>query len=145
MRLSRELLPRKSTYLSSFLTALLTIPRHESDISAVRLYLTYCNAQPLLLFNERTSATSLETRDPEILFAVQALGMRFGGGGLTGEHTQLQIRQKTDRACQLVMARLAGGAVELSTIQVLCLLSILDFTGRSIHQSLCYYLTLTKL
>ncbi|XHG07820.1 hypothetical protein AWENTII_010951 [Aspergillus wentii] len=126
--------PNLQPYPISFQDASLagTPSAHESDISAVQLYLTYCNAQPLLLFNERTSATSLETRDPEILFAVQALGMRFGGGGLTGEHTQLQIRQKTDRACQLVMARLAGGAVELSTIQVLCLLSILDFTGGNV-------------
>ncbi|KAI9927103.1 hypothetical protein MW887_003486 [Aspergillus wentii] len=78
--------PNLQPYPISFQDASLagTPSAHESDISAVQLYLTYCNAQPLLLFNERTSATSLETRDPEILFAVQALGMRFGGGGLTG-------------------------------------------------------------
>lgn len=55
--------------------------------------------------------------------------IRFRGLGIKDRETELEIKAKTERACQLVMGRLADGSVELSTIQTLCLLSLLEFTG----------------
>ncbi|KAJ5287479.1 hypothetical protein N7478_003165 [Penicillium angulare] len=99
------------------------------DTSAVQLYLTFCNSQPLPLFPERTFTTSFINRDPELLLAMEALGLRFRGNGLKERLIQDQIRLNTEKACQMVMARLAHGNVELSTIQTLCLLSMLEFTS----------------
>lgn len=72
---------------------------------------------------------SLGKRDPELLLAIEALGVRFKGPGAIDQEIQLDIKRKTEKACQMAMMRLASGTVELSTIQTLCLLSILEFTG----------------
>lgn len=100
-----------------------------SGIPDAELYLTFCNAQPLLLFPHRSSLASLGKRDPELLLAIEALGVRFKRPGVIDQELQLEIKRKTERACQMVMMRLASGTVELSTIQTLCLLSMLEFTG----------------
>jgi hypothetical protein len=55
--------------------------------------------------------------------------VRFRGLGIKDKEIELEIKAKTERACQLVMGRLADGNVELSTIQAICLLSLLEFTG----------------
>jgi hypothetical protein len=55
--------------------------------------------------------------------------IRFRGLGIKDGEIELEIKMKTERACQLLMERVADGNVELSTIQALCLLSLLEFTG----------------
>lgn len=60
---------------------------------------------------------------------MEALGIRFRGNGTKDSEIETQIKQSVQTACQLVMARLADGTLELSTIQTLCLLSMLEFTG----------------
>ncbi|KAJ5129603.1 uncharacterized protein N7515_005642 [Penicillium bovifimosum] len=109
-----------------------------SGASDVELYLTYCNAQPLLLFPLRTSPASLRTRDPELLLAIEALGARFRGQGVSDQTLQTSIKSKTERAAQMVMMRVASGTVELSTIQTLCLLSMLEFTAGNIVRAGSY-------
>lgn len=99
-----------------------------SGVPDAELYLTFCNAQPFLLFPHRSSLASLGKRDPELLLAIEALGVRFKGPGAIDQEIQLDIKRKTEKACQMAMMRLASGTVELSTIQTLCLLSILEFT-----------------
>lgn len=69
-------------------------------------------------------------RDPELLLAIEALGVRFRQQGVDDKDVQLDIKRKTEKACGMVMIRLASGTVELSTIQTLCLLSMLEFTGK---------------
>lgn len=85
-----------------------------------------------MLFPNRSSLASLGKRDPELLLAIEALGVRFTRPGVTDQGIQLEIKRKTERACQIVMMRLASGTVELSTIQTLCLLSMLEFTGKAV-------------
>lgn len=110
----------------------LTSNRSDSqDLSAVQLYLTFCNSQPLPLFPQRISATSLCDRDLELVLSIEAVGLRFRGNGVKECPIEQEITSKTERACQMVMKRLADGNVELSTIQTLCLLSMLEFTGMS--------------
>ena len=71
----------------------------------------------------------LHGRDQEVISAVQAISLRFRKAGLHDLVTRKQITTDTDIARTLVMKRVAEGDVELSTLQSLCLLSILDFTG----------------
>ncbi|KAJ6095725.1 hypothetical protein N7486_006471 [Penicillium sp. IBT 16267x] len=47
------------------------------DLSAVQLYLTFCNSQPLPLFPQGISAKSLCNRDSELVHSIEALGLRF--------------------------------------------------------------------
>ncbi|KAJ5671765.1 hypothetical protein N7507_000892 [Penicillium longicatenatum] len=99
------------------------------DQSAVQLYLTFCNSQPLPLFPQGISATSLCGRDPELVLSIEALGLRFRGNGVKEFPIEQEITSKTEMSCQMVMKRLADGNLELSTIQALCLLSMLEFTA----------------
>lgn len=100
-----------------------------SEPSNAELFLTFCNSQPLPLFSQSVPLASLRSRDPELLLAMDAHCIRFQGLGIKDREIELEIKAKTERACQLVMGRLADGSVELSTIQALCLLSLLEFTG----------------
>ncbi|CAG8017984.1 unnamed protein product [Penicillium nalgiovense] len=109
-----------------------------SGVPDAEFYLTFCNAQPLLLFPHRSSLVSLGKRDPELLLAIEALGVRFNGPGVIDQDIELEIKRKTERACQMAMMRLASGTVELSTIQTLCLLSMLEFTAGHIIRASSY-------
>jgi hypothetical protein len=71
----------------------------------------------------------LAGKNPELVLAMEAHGIRFLGKGVKESEINEQIEFKTKRACQMVMESLAEGNVELSTIQTLCLLSMLEFTG----------------
>jgi hypothetical protein len=82
------------------------------------------------------SSASLAGRDQELVLAMEALGIRFLSGGIKDSQTRELVTFKTKKACQIVMARLAEGNVELSTIQTLCLLSMLEFTGKLSTNSL---------
>jgi hypothetical protein len=98
-------------------------------LSASRLFLTYCNCQPLPLFHHETFFASLDARDIELQDAIQALAMRFSDGGTTDPNTEQRIRSRTESCRKRVMDRIANGTVELSTLQSLCLLSLIEHTG----------------
>ena len=69
------------------------------------------------------------------MLSMEALGIRFGGQGIKESQIKHLVDSKTKKACQMVMARLAEGTVELSTLQKFCLLSMLEFTGKKITTS----------
>lgn len=94
------------------------------------MYRIFCNYQPLPLFPREVSSASLASRDPELVLAIEALGTRFLGKGVKESRIEKQIKVKTKRASKMAITRLAEGSVELSTIQTLCLLSFLEFTGK---------------
>lgn len=104
---------------------------HSPGLSGTELYLMYCNSQPLLLFPLGMSAASMGRRDPELIAAMEAIGVRFRDKGVKLPQIEAQIKQNSEKASHLVMARLASGNVELSTIQTLCLLNMLEFTGKT--------------
>lgn len=64
---------------------------------------------------------------------MEAMGARFKIQGVHDSDVQAEIKRKTERANQMVMMRVATGTVELSTIQTLCILSMLEFTGEVNH------------
>lgn len=94
------------------------------------LYLTYCHSQPLPLFQKEGFLNSLGSRDPEIVYAMLALSIRFSPeeSSRTGGFTSL-INGYTEVARGLVMRRVSEGPIELSTLQSLCLLSLVDFAS----------------
>ncbi|RJE21838.1 hypothetical protein PHISCL_05822 [Aspergillus sclerotialis] len=100
------------------------------------LYLTWCHNQPLALFNRNTFIESLPRRDRELVLALQALALRFPPGSFKPQtHDELGSMAKESR--NIVMSRIADGQVNLSTLQTLCLLSVVDFTdGRTTQASL---------
>lgn len=96
-----------------------------------QLYLKYCDCQPLPLFDPSNFIESLDSRDSEVILCIQALALRFSKLEST-INSQAVLQNATDntkRSRSLVMNRIAEGRVELSTLQSLCLLSLLDLAG----------------
>ncbi|KAL1987504.1 hypothetical protein VTN96DRAFT_3431 [Rasamsonia emersonii] len=112
----------------------------EKVVSIAELYLLYCDCQPLPLFHRATFLASLGQRDPEIIYAVLALAIRFCPPSFfknTDNVTDL-ITTYAESARTLVIKRVLEGPVELSTLQCLCLLSLVDFTNGNTHHASIY-------
>lgn len=100
-------------------------------------YLTYCDCQPLPLFHSPSFLGSLEDRDPEVVFAVLALASRFSDQPSFREDHEDQVEHLLESARAIVSKRVLRGTVEMSTIQSLCLMSLVDFTSMSPPDSQC--------
>lgn len=101
----------------------------QNDLLAMgRLYLTWCHGQPVTLFNAETFLESLPFRDKELILALQTFSLRFPPGNLTP-----QKRERLDgmerEARSIVMTKIADAEVELSTLQALCVLSMVEFAS----------------
>lgn len=107
-------------------------------------YLKYCEGQPLYLFHRETFVTSLRFRPDELLLAILAVTLRFkdanegpattqsGGDGSTAEAERYNAKGSLTLAAKahaLVMAKIGTRAIELSTLQTLCLLAFVHFHG----------------
>ncbi|KAH7268534.1 hypothetical protein B0J15DRAFT_510361 [Fusarium solani] len=90
-----------------------------------RAYLKYCECQPIPLFDETTFVQSLPNREPELVYSVFAIATRFCDPTQVPHPSLDQISHYCEAAYRLVMTRLIDGNVELSTLQTLCLLSLL--------------------
>lgn len=71
--------------------------------------------------------TTFRSRDPELQLCVTALALRFMETSKVNEPDAL-IKVYAEDARKIVMKRVSEGPVELSTLQSLCLLSLVDFT-----------------
>lgn len=111
----------------------------EKVVSIAELYLLYCDCQPLPLFHRATFLASLGQRDPEIIYAVLALTIRFCPPSFFQDTDDVSnlIMTYAESARTLVIKRVLEGPVELSTLQCLCLLSLVDFTSKDF---LCFAL-----
>ncbi|KAL4948478.1 hypothetical protein BDW69DRAFT_203513 [Aspergillus filifer] len=94
--------------------------------TALQLFHTYCNYQPLPLFHHESFPATAGNRDPELLLAMQALGLPFNGNGIADPEIEQQVQDWTERSRRMVMARVTEGSVELSTLQALCILIFID-------------------
>ena len=108
------------------------LPSWDRVLSIAELYLLYCESQPLPLFHRSTFLSTLGNRDPEIIYAILALSIRFSERS-SGNADELvdTVTSYTEVARSLVTKRVWEGPVELSTLQSLCLLSLVDFTSMS--------------
>lgn len=107
------------------------LPIWEKVVAIAELYLLYCDCQPLPLFHRGSFISSLERRDPEIIYAMLALSIRFDEeSSQDNESLADLVNGYAEAARTLVIRRVLEGPVELSTLQCLCLLSLVDFTSR---------------
>ncbi|KAB8211736.1 hypothetical protein BDV34DRAFT_185163 [Aspergillus parasiticus] len=118
------------------LSQLTPLPTWENVLAIAELYMLYCDSQPLPLFHRDSFLSSLGNRDPEVIYAILALSVRFSEDQYR-DANDLAARTSgyTEVARSLVMRRVSEGPVELSTLQCLCLLSLVDFTNGNTHRS----------
>ena len=107
------------------------LPPWDKVLAIGELYLVYCESQPLPLFHRGTFLLSLRDRDPEVIYSVLALSIRFSEEYYQ-DSTDLinKTNSYAEAARGLVMRRISEGPVEMSTLQSLCLLSLVDFTSK---------------
>jgi hypothetical protein len=108
------------------------LPSWEVVVATTELYLIYCDCQPLPLFERSTLVRTLRDRDPEILFSILALTIRFSGDPFFQENLSELTEKYSETARTMVIQRVSEGPIELSTLQSLCLLSLVDFTSKFI-------------
>ena len=81
------------------------------------------------LFHRDSLIINIKSREPELIYAILALSLRFS----EDDHLMNNNAELTDNyaetARMLAMKRVSEGPVELSTLQSLCLLSLIDFTS----------------
>ncbi|KAJ5129279.1 uncharacterized protein N7515_005318 [Penicillium bovifimosum] len=112
-----------------------SLPPWEEIVPIAELYLLYCESQPLPLFHKDGFLSNLQTRDAELLFAILALGLRFSYDHRIRADFSALVTGYAEVARSLVMKRVSEGPVELSTLQCLCILSLVDFTNGNTHRS----------
>jgi hypothetical protein len=112
--------------ISSGLIRFSSLPPRESINVVVEAYLSYCDCQPLPLFHSASFIETIHGREKELLGAITALSMRFCRPSISGT-SSIDIAEES-RA--VVMGKVVEGTVELSTLQTLCLLSLIDFTSK---------------
>ena len=110
-------------------TTSVVLPPWDEIVPLAELYLLYCESQPLPLFHTSSFIRSIQSRDIEIIYAVLALSMRFSNSHRDANALSEQINSYAEVARGLVMKRVSEGPVEISTLQCLCLLSLVDFTS----------------
>jgi hypothetical protein len=106
-----------------------TLPPWDVILHIGEKYLLYCDCQALPLFDRSTFMRKLKEREPEVLFSLLGLALRFNDDGPYYKAQAKLIKDYVEAARALVMKKVMDGDVELSTIQTLCLLSLIDFTG----------------
>jgi hypothetical protein len=105
------------------------LPSWEIIANAVEIYALNCDCQPLALFQRDHLMKTYGEREVELVCALLAWTLRFA------EETDplyAYIESATiyvDMARAGAMYKITQGQVELSTLQTLCIIGLLDFTG----------------
>ena len=121
------------------------MPSWDIVTAVAELYLLHCDCQPLPLFHRRTFIGTLATRDSEVLFAMLALAIRFLDDARVCERPLDLIAGYAEVSRNVVMRKVVEGSVELSTLQSLCLLTLVDFSSTQQPQFIpLEYLTRTQ-
>ncbi|KAH8797961.1 putative C6 transcription factor [Xylogone sp. PMI_703] len=91
-----------------------TLPPKDIILEAIQLYFQFCHRQPLWLFERNDLNPPVDRHPEELIFSLLALSTRE----IARSHIMLKIGQ---------------GAIQLSTIQSLCLLAFANFVARDTH------------
>lgn len=119
----------------------INLPSWDVILGAAETYLQYCDCQPLPLFQRSSFIRTLKDRRPEVLLSILAIALRLTEDQQSRNNHARLTTGYVEAARTIVSKQVFEGAVELSTIQALCLLTIVDFTDghtrrASIHCSL---------
>lgn len=112
-----------------------TLPPWEKVLEIAQAFLVYCDCQPLPLFHRQTFLATLGHRDPEIVYAILALAIRFCSSDVSNDadgntfSLHVLVPSYVEAARERVIKRVLSGPVEISTLQALCLLSMVDYTS----------------
>jgi hypothetical protein len=90
----------------------------------------YCDCQPLPLFRRKQFVEQFANRNPEVIFSVSALAIRFLDEDFSHQNRIDLAKGYAETARSIVSESIFGGRVEISTLQSLCLLSLVDFTSK---------------
>ncbi|KAK6587513.1 hypothetical protein PZA11_000803 [Diplocarpon coronariae] len=117
-----------------------SLPSWEVILGAAQTYLNYCDCQPLPLFQRSNFLLTLKDRQPEVVYSILALASRFISNNVPCNDQARLISGYVEAARTINSKKLFEGAVDLSTIQSMCLLTLVDFTDghtrrASIHSS----------
>jgi hypothetical protein len=107
------------------------MPSWDKVLDIARIYLIYCDCQPLPLFHRQTFLNTLNQRDPEIIYAILGLALRFCAQPIVDDLEDISrtAASYTEAARERVTRLVLGGPVEISTLQSLCLLSLIEFSS----------------
>ena len=112
---------------------------------AAKLYLQFCHCQPLPLFSPTQFVNTLGSREPEVRLCITGLSLRFDSYEGPGTSHQADVGEYLASARHLVMKRITGGHIELSTLQCLCLLALVDFNDGQSQQAGLYLSLATEI
>ncbi|KAM3088829.1 hypothetical protein ACMFMG_000456 [Clarireedia jacksonii] len=101
-------------------------------------YLIYCDCQPIPLFHRKHFVEHFANRNPEVIFSVSALAIRFLDEDFSHQNMIELANGYAETARTIVSGSIFGGRVEISTLQSLCLLSLVDFTNGNTRQASVY-------
>ncbi|KAL3469688.1 hypothetical protein BJX99DRAFT_240812 [Aspergillus californicus] len=105
-------------------------------VKVARTFLLYCDSQPLPLFYPDTFVSTFPNRAFEVVYSVLAVASRF----IDQETSEIWneslpgVGECQRAARQLVLSSIAAGQIELSTLQTLCLLALIDLNNGDIIQ-----------
>ncbi|VUC24980.1 unnamed protein product [Clonostachys rosea] len=104
-----------------------------TDLEAAgEIYLQWCHDQPISLFRKDGFLGTLESRDQELQLAICIFTARFPPGNFTDEKRQ-EVASTVKSCRKLVTDRIANRTVRLSTLQCLCIFSMIGFAGNYKH------------
>ncbi|KXJ91658.1 hypothetical protein Micbo1qcDRAFT_233086 [Microdochium bolleyi] len=107
-----------------------------------RIYSQWYHRQQVILFDPEKLPLILMNGARELVLALQAVCLRHVSGSSI-RRTEDRINALSSLSRRIVMERLARLEVELSTLQTLCLLSIVDFSAARYSQGV-YHLSLAE-
>ena len=81
------------------------------------------------LFCSHGFVQSFPSRDHEVIYSVLAIAGRFSDDMGTRVAGLRDIERNSRTAYELIMGRISRGKIELSTLQAMCLLTLLDLDG----------------
>ncbi|KAF5261924.1 hypothetical protein FOXYS1_7370 [Fusarium oxysporum] len=103
-------------------------------LRAGQLYQTWCHNQPVHMFRQEDFLDTLKHRDTELQLAVKMLTYRFPPRQISADkNATLCLLSASCR--KLVTDRFYDGKIRLSTLQTLCLLSMISFSEGYVMQA----------
>lgn len=119
-----------------------TMPSFDTLLSAADVYFKYCHNQPYAVFHEQSLRDKLAngTLPTHLMLAFVATAIRFSPDSQFGDDRFRAIEAYAAQSWKSIVLPWNGleNAAEVSTVQAILLLGVLDFTGASF--SVCVWM-----